>query len=227
MSTAAPTRTAAPADLVGYRAVHAALRDAAHAMAAVAPRLDVADAAQVRAFCRYWKGYAGEVHAHHTTEDDVVFPALVGRAPEVGALLGGLDADHHHLDRLVAAITAAVDAVAAGGSAVRLGELVDELAAHMDAHLGVEDREVLPLIPEHFTQEEFAELEQKALEEIGFGAQAAFTLPWIEASVTPEERHAMLDGAPRPVRVILALSRRRFRTMAARALAPVPAPPGP
>jgi hypothetical protein len=219
---AAPT---IPADLVGYRAVHRALRDAAHAMAAVGPRLCAAPGTQVRAFQRYWKGYAGEVHAHHTTEDDVVFPALVERAPEIGALLGGLDADHHHLDVLMVEIEAAIARVVDGMDSTRLGGLLRELADHMDTHLGVEDREILPLIPQHFSQEEYDALEQKALEEIGFGAQALFTLPFIEAAVTPEERAAMLGGAPLPVKVILALGRRRFRRMADRALAPIDAVP--
>ncbi len=222
MSTTSPSTH--PADLAGYRAVHRALRDAAHAMASVAPHLDRADRAQVAAFRRYWKGYAGEVHAHHTTEDDVVFPALVERAPEIEGLLGGLDADHHHLDHLMVVIAAAIEEVAGGGDAARLGATVQELAEHVDEHLGVEDREILPLIPEHFSQEEYEVMEDQARKEVGFGAQAAFTLPFIEAAVTPDERATMFDGAPLPVKAILALGRRRFRANAARALAPVPTP---
>jgi hemerythrin-like domain-containing protein len=220
-TTAAPSPadTTDSADLRGYRAVHLALRDAAHAMAAAAPDLAAGDARRVTAFARYWKGYAGEVHAHHTTEDDVVFPALVTRAPEIDDLLRVLDADHHHLDELMVEIDAAIDRVVRGGSADELTSHLQALAAHMDQHLAAEDEQILPRISAHFTQAEYDVLEQQALKEIGLGAQAFFTLPFIEASVAPDERAALLGDAPLPVKVILRLARGRHRRLAGRALA--------
>ena len=214
----------APADLRGYRAIHVALRDAAHAMAAAAPRLGAADLRHRTAFQRYWTGYAGEVLAHHTTEDDVVFPELVARAPQVATLLERLDRDHHHLDELMDRVTAAIAQVLDGADSTPLGALLRELADHMDTHLGVEDDEILPLIEQHFSQEEYEELEKKALEIIGLGAQAAFTIPFIAASVSDEERTALLGDAPLPVKVILRLFRRRHARLAELALGPLTHP---
>lgn len=198
------------ADLRGYRAIHIALRDAAHAMAAAAPTLTAAEPQRLTAFRKWWAGYAGEVLAHHTTEDEVVFPALLERVPELAPLMETADADHHHLDELMDAITAALGTLADGGSAEPVTDLLREVADHMDTHLGMEDRDFLPQIEAHFSEEEYAEQEAKALKIIGFGAQAFFTLPFIEASVDDETRAHLLGTAPLPVKVILRLSRRRY-----------------
>src|SRR4051812_35645993 len=72
-------------DLTTYRAVHAALRGSAHAMTGADTR--------TKAFAKYWKGYAGEVLAHHTVEDDYFFPALVARVPFAAGLIERTDAD--------------------------------------------------------------------------------------------------------------------------------------
>lgn len=210
--------TPAPADLRGYRAIHAALRDAAHAMAAAAPTLTAAEPKRLAAFRAYWKGYAGEVLAHHTTEDDVVFPELVARVPALGALMERADADHHHLDALMEDVTAALGTIADGAPADRAAGLLREVADHMDEHLGMEDRDFLPVIEVTFTQEEYDALEQKALEIIGIGSQAAFTIPFIAASVDDETRVALLGDAPLPVKVILRLFKGRHSRLAALAL---------
>ncbi|HEU5152466.1 MAG TPA: hemerythrin domain-containing protein [Iamia sp.] len=206
------------ADLRGYRAIHTALRDAAHAMAAAAPTLSTADPARLAAFRSYWRGYAGEVLAHHTTEDDVVFPELVRRVPALADLMDRADADHHHLDELMDDVTAALAAVADGARPDRLGGLLREVADHMDEHLGMEDERFLPMIEVSFSEEEYAALEARALEIIGVGRQAAFTIPFIAASVDDETRRHLLGDAPLPVRVILRVFRGRHARMRARAL---------
>jgi len=206
------------ADLRGYRAIHLALRDAAHAMAAAAPSLRAEERKRVAAFRSYWAGYAGEVLAHHTVEDDVVFPALLERVPSLAALMERADADHHHLDELMDDITAALAAIADGASPERAAGLLRELAAHMDEHLGMEDEHFLPQIEASFTQEEYEAQEDAALKIIGFGSQAAFTLPFIEASVDDETREHLLASAPLPVKVILFLFRGRYARMADLAL---------
>lgn len=212
------TTPTAPADLRGYRAIHTALRDAAHAMAAAAPTLTAAEPRRLAAFRSYWKGYAGEVLAHHTTEDDVVFPELVARAPALAALMDRTDADHHHLDVLMEDVTAALGTIADGAPADRAAGLLRAIADHMDEHLDVEDREILPVIEVSFTQEEYDALEEKALQIIGIGAQAAFTIPFLAASVDDATRAALLGDAPLPVKVILRLFEGRHAKMAALAL---------
>lgn len=210
----------APPDLTNYHAVHRALRAGAHRLAAIAPALPTADDRRRRAYARYWKGYAGEVLAHHTIEDEYLFPALVDRVPVAVDLVGRTDADHLHLDELMDGLGEAVAAMAAGRPAPELVALTHELADHMQEHLDFEDREVLPLFVRHFTGVEYAELDEQAVKSLGVGPQAAFTVPFIVAAMTPDEAAEAMRTAPLPLRVVHTLFRGPHARLAQRAFGP-------
>ena len=220
MSIAATAAATTP-DLAGYHAVHAALRAAPHRMVAAVRDLDPSDRGRTTAFARYWRGFAGEVHAHHTVEDVAFFPDLVARIPSTRTLIDRTDADHHHLDVLMADGTAACERLVAGGDVRSLPVILEALAAHMDEHLDLEDVEVLPLIERTYTPAEYEALERVAIKEVGMGAQAAFSIPFILAAVTPEERARMIGTAPLALRVLHRLTRGRFARLDAAALGPV------
>jgi len=207
----------APPDLTTYRAVHRALRQGAWTFAGAAPAIADADAHRRKAFARWWKGYAGEVLAHHQGEDDVFFPALVDRVPLAAELKARTDADHHRLDELMAAVGDEVAAVKAGWRAPRLVGLSHELATLMQAHLDMEDVEILPLFERHFTGEEYTALDDKVVKAVGVGPQAAFTVPFVVAAMGPEEARTTLATAPVPLRVLHALTRRSHARLVRRA----------
>lgn len=209
--------TLAPPDLTNYLAVHRALRTGAHRLAGAAGDLSTADARRRKAFARYWKGYAGEVLAHHTTEDEVFFPALAERVPVAADLVVRTDADHLHLDELMDDVGEAIASLGAGRPADALVHLTRELAEHMQEHLDFEDREVLPLFVRHFTGAEYHDLDQQAVKSIGIGPQAAFTVPFVLGAMTPEEADTALATAPLPLKVLNALSRGPHRRLVRRA----------
>jgi hemerythrin-like domain-containing protein len=211
MSTTTP-------DLATYRAVHHALREAAGRMAAASGTLRRSDWRRIDAFARYWKGYAGEVLAHHTIEDDVFFPALAERSPVAAELIARTDADHHHLDELMEAINAAVAHMVRGEGPGELPALLGQLAVHMDEHLDFEDDDVIPLFLRHFTGEEYAALEEQAMKSLGLGAQAAYTVPFLVYWTDPLEAAEMLAAAPLPFRILHRLTRRRHARLAATTL---------
>src|SRR5262245_8755527 len=115
-------------DLTSYRAVHTALRRAPRQLEHAVRTLDPTDGRRVKALATYWKGYAGEVLAHHTIEDEHFFPALVARVPGTAALIERTDAEHHELDELMGRCTAAVASFAASPSTDRR-PLADAFAA--------------------------------------------------------------------------------------------------
>jgi hypothetical protein len=166
----------------------------------------------------------GEIVAHHTVEDELFFPALVERVPEAARHVTRTDADHHHLDELLAACTAAIGRMAEGGDATEAATLLIEVADHLDEHLDFEDAEVLPLFERHFTAEEYQALDAKAVEHVGIGKQAAFTVPFVVSYTTAAEFERMLAEAPRPMRVLWRLTRRRHARLARLALGAAPAP---
>ena len=186
-----------------------------------AAELDPADRRRVQAFARYWKGFAGEVLAHHTIEDDVMFPALVERVPVAAELIGRTDADHERLDELMTAVAAEVEELAAGRLAPALAAELRELAALMDAHLDFEDAEVLPLFERHFTAEEYEELDDQAAKALGISKQAAFTVPFIASMLDPDVRERVFGDAPAAFRLLYRATRRSHARLADRALGPV------
>jgi hemerythrin-like domain-containing protein len=200
--------TTSTPDLTGYNTVHAALRAAPHRLAAAARSLDPADAARSRAISRYWHGYAGEVHAHHTVEDDYFFPALVAKVPSTRDLIGRTDVEHHELDGLMAATDAEVARVAAGArdDTDVLVERFDALTDLMDRHLDFEDREILPVFQSSFGAEEYAAIDANAVKTLPF-RQAFFTVPFIGWSAPKENWAQMLAHAPAPMRVVWRLTK--------------------
>jgi hemerythrin-like domain-containing protein len=221
--------TSTTPDLTTYRAVHTALREGASRMAASSASLRRSDWRRIDALSRYWAGYAGEVLAHHTIEDETMFPVLVDRCPVAGELIARTDADHHHLDELMAAVDAAVARLVRGEGPGELPDLLGRLAVHMDEHLAFEDADLLPLFERHFTGEEYAELEEAAHKALGIGKQAAFTVPFVLRWMDPVTFERVRAEAPLAFRVLYRLTRRRHEKLTAAALGDLASPsvPGP
>ena len=200
-----------PVDVTDYRVIHNCLRIAPHRMAEAAAGLAPGDRGQAQALARYWRGYAGEVLAHHTIEDDIFFPRLVERVPVAATLLDRVEGDHHRLDELMdeghramARVAASADAASAGAAAT----VLRDLARHMDDHLDFEDEDLVPLFVRHFSGEEYDELAVQAKKHIGLGRQAAFTVPFVVYWAAPADADHLLGGAPLPLRVLHRLTRK-------------------
>jgi hemerythrin-like domain-containing protein len=207
------TPTTETPDTTTYYAVHRALRDGARKLhrAASGPL----DAARIKAIARYWKGYAGEVLAHHTTEDSIFFPALVARVPVAADLKVATDADHHRLDELMAIATEEVAAIQHGAGPQALVRALAELAELMEAHLDFEDADIVPLFARHFTADEYKVMEDKAIKLIGVSGQAAFSIPFVVTGFEPADRERLIAETPMPVRVIYRLFRGRYARLEA------------
>jgi hemerythrin-like domain-containing protein len=218
LSVAPTTSDHSAPDLSGYRAVHTALRRGTHALAEAAVELDPADRRRVAAYARYWKGFAGEVLAHHTIEDDICFPALVERIVGMDELITRTDADHHRLDELMSAAAAAVGELAAGRRAPELPDVLAELDELMHRHLDFEDAEILPQIDEHLDGEEWAALEKQAQKHLGIGTQAAFSVPFIASMLDLGDLQEVFGSAPGAFKVLYRLTRKRYNRLAAHAL---------
>lgn len=200
-------------DLTSYRAVHRALRTAARQLSTTVECISTGDVRRVRALQRYWAGYAAEVLTHHTIEDDVFFPALAERSSTMAALMARLDADHHHLDELMATVGDAMDHFTEAGAPTRAATALAELADLMDEHLDIEDDWVLPLFTLHFTADEYAELEEQAFAAVRVGRQAMFAIPFVVRAMSATERAETLATAPLPMRVLHALTRRQHERL--------------
>jgi hypothetical protein len=214
-------------DLTDYRVIHHALRTAPHRMAAALAGFRGGDRVQARALLKYWIGYAGEVFAHHTIEDDIFFPKLVERVPRTGDHLEQVDADHHHLDRLMGACHRALTELArttSEGSAFEAAIRMRELATHMDQHLDFEDETLVPLFGLHFRADEYEALHEAAMKHLGIGKQAAYTVPFVMHWAEPADRDKLIAEAPAVMRLLWNLTRRGHARLTSRALGTAAAP---
>ena len=214
------TRPADAVDTADYRVIHHCLRIAPHRLVAALMDFEPGDHPRARALERYWRGYAGEVLAHHTVEDEIFFPRLVERVPVVADQLATVDAEHHRLDELMAATGAAMTRL--GTSAQRqdaddAAACLRELADLMDRHLDFEDTDLVPLFSRHFTAMEYSQMERAAKSSLSL-SQAAFTVPFVMYWAPPHEAAGMLAGAPLAMRLLYRATRRGHARLTALAL---------
>ncbi|NUW40355.1 hemerythrin domain-containing protein [Nonomuraea rhodomycinica] len=90
------------------------------------------------------------LHAHHSGEDDVLFPHLDGLHPELAAVLDRLRDEHRVVARLLARIRtlAGSGEPPEGGAdvAAEVGEELERLARELEAHLDYEEEQLVPLL---------------------------------------------------------------------------------
>lgn len=211
MTTTLATPATRPADLTRYRGAHAAMRRSNELLAD--GLVERPDRRRARALARWFTGYAGELRAHHEVEDDAIFPALAERVTAYEPHHSTIAADHRRVDELLVQIAEGLDRLASDTgdehdhASARAGAI--ELRDLLDAHLDLEDLDVLPLIERHFTYEEYAVLDEEALRRLSL-RQLRFTIPWFMAMLPADEAAAARAEAPLAMRVLWRLHHRGY-----------------
>jgi hemerythrin-like domain-containing protein len=93
----------------------------------------------LRLFCA---GFCATLTTHHTAEDGALFPRVLGRRPDLTAVVAKLIEDHALLASL---ITGLDDAIQRDSSDVVLRHL-DGIEAIMTSHFGFEERQLVELM---------------------------------------------------------------------------------
>ena len=159
------------------------------------------------------------LHAHHSTEDELVWPRLRERAELASDLVDRMEQQHAGLHEAVAATRRDLATWAATPSSENseaLARSITLVTQGLAEHLAEEERDVVPLIARHVTQAEW-----EHLGEVSFGKftpQQRFTaMGEMLAAAAPGEAARMMAGLPAPVRLVWRLvGRRRYeRAMAA------------
>jgi Hemerythrin HHE cation binding domain len=135
---------------------------------------------------------------HHTTEDDVLWPALRARVaghPGRLALADALEAEHAVIEPLLTAIDAAAADPDYGYQ--RLGDLTDELVAKLTAHLTHEETDGLPLIDASLTAQQWQQFAQTHGERLT--GDASTYMPWLLNGASPQTLDAVLGKFPPPL----------------------------
>lgn len=201
----------------------------------LAPRIirdiTVEQAGRQQAAAAWFATTLAMMHHHHITEDDFMYPLLIGRAPQ--ALLDRMEAQHERVaaavDRTEAALSAwrHGDASSAAALAAEFDRMLPDLVEHLDA----EEDDLMPLVAEYLTAEEYARQGNSGNEAMdpqtlmmAFGAMVEQATAY-EASVMlshpPEQvQRAWREHGAQEYRALMALLRAGLRPIARHA--PIP-----
>jgi iron-sulfur cluster repair protein YtfE (RIC family) len=147
------------------------------------------------------------LHLHHTSEDELLWPKLLGRCPPDAALVERMEAQHEvvaaAIDRLGSAL-ARWEAEARPAVSEEVATALEEMAAALGEHLDEEERHILPIAARHLSQAEWDELGEHGMAEM---SRAELPLMFAAAleDATPDERRHMTAKLPLPVRVLFRL----------------------
>ncbi|MGC0417460.1 hemerythrin domain-containing protein [Embleya sp. AB8] len=143
--SAAPMSAASPLlRFTGIRLVHTALRRDLDPMPKRIRALS-ADAGAPAELLAQWRLLARILMAHHEYEDTCLWPVLRVARPELRLLLNRLEADHHRIDHDLAAVTTMIAGLDRDRERTWLvAAAVEALVETVDAHLRVEEVQVLP-----------------------------------------------------------------------------------
>jgi hypothetical protein len=217
-------------DLTFYFAIHQAQRDALSRYCDAVSSLTEGDRSMRGPALASWsKGMACQLDEHHHAEDRFFFPSLREKVPAASAVLDRLDADHRVLDdlllrwpdlsaRLADPRVPFVEAHAAAHA------FAQDLRTFVQAHLDVEDQDILPLFWRHYSAAEYDQVEQRAIKK-GKKKGMAFVAPFaVDCFAEGPARDAFLASVPSVLRLFHRLVRPRYDRMAAAAFGHLGAP---
>lgn len=180
------------------------------------------DAAQATRVSTYLTEIVTALHHHHQGEDRIVWETLVDRSPGCALHVGQMKAQHAEVAELlnqVAGLSSAWSPTAAEDAQRQLAELLDEISAKLDAHLGQEEADILPVAATSFTQAEWDRLGDEGMAHVPKN-RLLVQLGYILEDADPQERTEILARVPAPARLLYKLIGRRQYEKEIRTLRP-------
>jgi hypothetical protein len=145
-----------------------------------------------------WELFKEFLLVHHTTEDDVLWPALRARVaghPDRLALADALEAEHAVIEPLLTAIDAAAADPDYGFQ--RFGDITDELATQLTAHLTHEENDGLALIDATLTNQQWQQFAQTHSQRLI--GDASLYMPWLLNGASPQAQDKVMSKFPPPL----------------------------
>ena len=155
------------------------------------------------------------LHAHHTGEDELLWPLLLQRVPdELAPVVRLMESQHHGIEAALHEVDALRPRWRAGAAAVdrdALAAQLDVLHGHLVEHMDAEEEHLLPIAAGAVSPAEWSALGDHARAH-GRREEQMLVLGMIGHQADPVVFSRMIGSAPPPVRWVLTrLSRRAFR----------------
>ncbi|MEU1287526.1 hemerythrin domain-containing protein [Kitasatospora sp. NPDC005856] len=173
----------------GLRLVHAALRRDLARLPNALRLLQPEEDDKGEALLRHWNFITAMLTCHHEQQDTRLWPIVRRFAPELRLLLNWLEDDHHNLDHSFTRVTTLVRIASRDtGSAWPVAYAMEDLAARLETHLRIEERQLLPRMERVITDgSRLGGLgELLDLLRLADGPGVADALAWLLEGVEPE-----------------------------------------
>jgi iron-sulfur cluster repair protein YtfE (RIC family) len=150
------------------------------------------------------------LHSHHAAEDELIWPKLHARAPAQAAEITRMEGQHRGIAEGVATMQDVVASWAASADP-RLAEQVipaaENLSAVLDEHLADEELNIVPLINEHITSDEWQETHARAAEFLSRkNLRLGLVLGgYVLDAASADEGQRIMSNVPLPKRVLVQL----------------------
>jgi iron-sulfur cluster repair protein YtfE (RIC family) len=209
-----------PDFLVPFASMHDAMRRDAERLTAFATRVPADDSRGRAAIARWWDHFEATIVGHHSSEDDVVWPAMAAQLPGFAAAMARLVDEHHALDRAMERVRAELaPRVTVTGDPAALAPAAADFARVLEDHLAYEEETVFPRLEHEFPRAEYERVERE-IQRRGNLRRAAFELPWVLDDASPTVEAGVAHLVPMPMRVLNTLVwQRRYRRLVAPLLA--------
>jgi hemerythrin-like domain-containing protein len=186
-------------DVTEMKAVHRVFRDTLGAVPDLVGGVGSGDVERLGLISNFYENVLSFLHAHHQTEEELVFPLLRDRCPDDLALVERAAEQHEAVLASAAEAERAVAAWAKEGpssqaaASGRLSTLGDLLGEHLDE----EEQNLLPLCAANLTAEEWGAQPPRGIS-LFAGDKIWLILGLIRQRMTDTQRQDMLTHMPPP-----------------------------
>ncbi|MDR7279592.1 hemerythrin domain-containing protein [Catenuloplanes atrovinosus] len=153
------------------------------------------------------------LHHHHEAEDELLWPIMLDRVGLHADVVHRMESQHERLEGLLdrlGELNARWRATATAEVRDELADVLAQASPALDEHLDDEERDLLPLVPPHVSQQEWDALNARARGAGPKDLRTAFAaLGAMLEDATPEEQRRFLAELPPPVRLLWRLFGRR------------------
>jgi iron-sulfur cluster repair protein YtfE (RIC family) len=147
-----------PTDAFDMAIAHRAFRNELHSAPGLVRDVGVGDTARSAVVGAHLEFIMAALHHHHAAEDDLIWPKLHARVPASAEDISRMERAHRGIaeaDVKVKTILASWVTSADIWLAQQLAEAVEDLSARVDVHLADEERNIVPLINQHISPQEW------------------------------------------------------------------------
>lgn len=190
-------------DMIMMYVIHDALRRDLEHLSRAVERQDTFQPDRRQRFAAGWEVFKGQLHHHHTGEDDALWPrvrAHLADRPDDLALLEEMEAEHVRIGPAIKAIDAAVADPTSGPE--RLPEATAVFGRELTDHLAHEERDAVPLIDSVMTRQDWRAFGRHQQKTTGLKGAAEF-FPYILTGADLERGSQALAQFPPPLRLLI------------------------